>query len=155
MTKTHTRFWVLLALLTLLWGCGTEPPPPGDEALQEVVQMLEETAEAVADERPYSGSELPDSPQECKPWWALNTGQRWGYMITIDLRDQADRDELVQKTYEFWREAGFHVRARTINTDPALHIDDEGYSYQLQVADDMSQLYLTGSTPCIPRVPQE
>jgi hypothetical protein len=156
MTFSPTRAAVLAVLVVLLGACGApELPPTGEEALQEVVQTLEETTDNVAAERAYHGEALDNSPEPCKPWWALNSGHRWGYVMTIDLEGEADRDALVRATYDFWRDAGHEVRGRTIRTDPVLFTSIDGYEYQLQANEDSSKAYLRGSTPCLPQVSRD
>lgn len=147
------RLFVLLLALVLLWGCGAPPAPPsGDEALQRVVQMLEATAEQSAGNLPREGREMDDSPLECRPWWATNEGRIWGYMLTIDLRADTDPGELVEATYNHWQDEGYEVKARNLNTDPALHTTVDGYNFELTFSEDEQHAYLSGSTPCIPNI---
>lgn len=145
---------VLLLAMGLVWGCTPPPPPDGEAALQEIQRQVDETAAAVAGSLDYSGAELADSPMECKPWWAVNTGRTWGYAVTLELEDSTDTDALVRKVYEYWQAAAYPVKGRNINTEPSLHMNIDGGNFEFFIDEAASKAYITGSTPCLPVVEQ-
>jgi hypothetical protein len=99
---------------------------------------------------------LPDSPRECKPWWAVNPGRIWGYVVLVDLDASPDTEELFSAIYDYWTDAGYRVQGRTLNTDPSMFAtDQEGYSYRVELTSDERQVQISGSTPCIPAVNAE
>lgn len=146
------RLLCLLAGLLLI-GCGAEAPLPSSaEARQQVIEELSRTVNQALGNQVATAEELPDSPMACQPWWAVNTGLIWGYVITIDLENSADIDTIIQTTHDYWTDQRFHVKGRSLNTDPALHASDEaGNNYELQFDASHTQAILTGSTPCLPR----
>ncbi len=146
---------VVLAGSMTLWGCTAPPPPSGEVFLQNLMQMLEDTADAVADDLDYQGAEPATSPTVCRPWWAVNTGRVWSYEITIQFSDSTDTNALVQETFEYWKAEGYEVQAQNMNTNPALFVSFEDYVMELRVDEEQQMAYLTGNTPCLPVTPPE
>jgi hypothetical protein len=53
--------------------------------------------------------------------------------------------------YDYWKTRHRQVKARTLNTDPGLYVVfGGGYVLELAVDDTAREVYLIGSTPCLP-----
>jgi hypothetical protein len=146
--------WALALLAAmLLAGCGPPPPPniSSEEAAQEVVRELEGTVAAAAADLPHDIDEREGSPLPCDAGTGTESGEIWSYLLTINLGADSERAAVVQDIYTYWKERHRQVKARTLNTNPGLYVVYEGgYTLQLSVDNDARQIYLTGSTPCLP-----
>jgi hypothetical protein len=148
----YRRWGLTLLVVFVLAGCGPPPPPDisSDEAAQEVVRELEDTVSAVAADLPHELAEQEGSPLPCNAGTGQASGEVWSYLLTITLDENTERSALVREIYDYWKERHRQVKARTLNTDPALYVTYEGgYVLQLAADDAAGQIYLTGRTPCL------
>jgi hypothetical protein len=137
----------------LLAGCGPPPPPDisSDEAALQVVRELEGTVAAAAADLPHQLDEREGSPLLCDAGAGAASGEVWSYLLTIDLDASTEQAAVVRDIYNYWKERHHQVKGRTLNTDPGLYVVYEGgYTLQLSADDDARQIYLVGSTPCLP-----
>lgn len=158
MTANRPLLGILVAITLIACGSGTsvERTMTGEEALNQVKELVEATLAEVAPGAELTPDAVPGGTT-CENSLTGTTGQRsYGYGFNFPVSGEATGERLVREVASFWKKRGREVGGDFDDEySPFVHTSKDGFDFDFTFARQTLRASVGGSTPCVDPLPGE